>query len=181
MYLKLEDAGSATIEVGCFGFQETFYLQVENTILWGLFEDTQTVIIYASLILMIVISVLLFMMIQRSREEYEEYEEFEELPNLSKPKVAPDVGSFTPVASPFPLKPLPLPPLPLPPLPLPLSPQPIQQPVPQQQPVVKKIETEDEKLGNAINLLGTSDSKQVESKVNNPKFDPIGEEDLDWD
>ena len=44
----------------------------------------------------------------------------------------------------------------------------------------RKIETEDEKLGNAMNLLGTSDSKQVESNANNPKFDPIDEEDLDW-
>ena len=80
LYLKFKESGSTTIDVGCFGLKETFYLQVEDTILGGIFEDSQKLIIYITLIIMIAITVFLVIMIRRP-EEYEDFEEDTYLPN----------------------------------------------------------------------------------------------------
>ena len=175
LYLKFEGSGSTTIEVGCYGFKETFYLQVEETILWGFFEDSQKVIIYSSLLLMLIITILLVIMIQRSRGEYEEYEEE---PLLSViPRIAPNFNTINPVISPLPALPLPLPPLPLP--------QVVQPPLPQavvpQQTVMPKVENKEEKLGNAMNLLGEKKPVVETPKVSEIEPKIIEDDDLSWD
>jgi len=175
LYLKFEGSGSTTIEVGCYGFKETFYLQVEETILWGFFEDSQKVIIYSSLLLMLIITILLVIMIQRSRGEYEEYEEEPLLPVI--PRIAPNFNTINPVIPPLPAVPLPLPPLPLP--------QVVQPPLPQavvpQQTVMPKVENKEEKLGNAMNLLGEKKPVVETPKVSEIEPKIIEDDDLSWD
>jgi len=184
IYLKFKGSGSTTIDVGCYGFKETFYLQVEDTILWGLFEDSQKVIIFSSLILMLIITILLVIMIQRSRSEYDEYEEEPLLPLI--PGINPNFNTNVPVIPPLPVAPLPLP---LPPLPLPMAvqtplPQVVQTPLPQvvvpQQIATPKVETKEEKLGNAMNLLGQNKLKAESEKVVETESKIIEDDDLSW-
>ncbi|MED5485918.1 MAG: hypothetical protein VYE59_04805 [Candidatus Thermoplasmatota archaeon] len=174
LYLKFKGSGSTTIDVGCYGFKETFYLQVEDTILWGIFEDTQTVIIYSSLLLMLIITILLVIMIQRSRREYEEYEES---PQLLVPRINPAFNMPNPVIPQLPVVPLPLPPLPLPRVAQPPLPQAV---VPQQS-EIPKVESNEEKLGNAMNLLGGTKLTVESQKVDEIDSNIIEDDDLSWD
>ncbi|MED5272004.1 MAG: hypothetical protein VX613_03855 [Candidatus Thermoplasmatota archaeon] len=174
LYLKFKGSGSTTIDVGCYGFKETFYLQVEDTILWGIFEDTQTVIIYSSLLLMLIITILLVIMIQRSRREYEEYEES---PQLPVPRINPSFNMPNPVIPQLPVVPLPLPPLPLPRVAQPPLPQVV---VPQQS-EIPKVESNEEKLGNAMNLLGGTKLTVESQKVDEIDSNIIEDDDLSWD
>ncbi|MEE3135032.1 MAG: hypothetical protein VX277_04385 [Candidatus Thermoplasmatota archaeon] len=174
LYLKFKGSGSTTIDVGCYGFKETFYLQVEDTILWGIFEDTQTVIIYSSLLLMLIITILLVIMIQRSRREYEEYEES---PQLPVPRINPAFNMPNPVIPQLPVVPLPLPPLPLPRVAQPPLPQAV---VPQQS-EIPKVESNEEKLGNAMNLLGGTKLTVESQKVDEIDSNIIEDDDLSWD
>ncbi|CAI8233432.1 MAG: Uncharacterised protein [Methanobacteriota archaeon] len=175
LYLKFKGSGSTTIDVGCYGFKETFYLQVEDTILWGIFEDTQKVIIYSSLLLMLIITILLVIMIQRSRREYEEYEENPQLPLI--PRINPSFNMPNPVIPQLPVAPLPLPPLPLPRIAQPPLPQAV---VPQQT-EIPKVESNEEKLGNAMNLLGGTKLTVESQKVDEIDANVIEDDDLSWD
>ncbi len=174
LYLKFKGSGSTTIDVGCYGFKETFYLQVEDTILWGIFEDTQTVIIYSSLLLMLIITILLVIMIQRSRREYEEYEEN---PQLPIPRINPVFNLPNPVIPQLPVVPLPLPPLPVPRVAQPPLPQAV---VPQQT-EIPKVESNEEKLGNAMNLLGGVKLTVEPQKVDEVDSNVLEDDDLSWD
>ena len=174
IYLKFKGSGSTTIDVGCYGFKETFYLQVEDTILWGLFEDSQKVIIFSSLILMLIITILLVIMIQRSRSEYEEYEEEPLLPII--PRINPNFNTNIPLIPPLPVAPLPLPPLPLPQA---VQTPPTQAVVPQQI-ATPKVETKEEKLGNAMNLLGQTKLEAEPEKVVETESKIIEDDDLSW-
>ena len=174
MYLKFEGSGSTTIEVGCYGFKETFYLVVEETILWGFFEDSQKVIISSSLFLMLIITILLVIMIQRSRSEYEEYEEEPLLPII--PRINPNFNTNIPLIPPLPVAPLPLPPLPLPQA---VQTPPTQAVVPQQI-ATPKVETKEEKLGNAMNLLGQTKLEAEPEKVVETESKIIEDDDLSW-
>ncbi len=174
LYLKFKGSGSTTIDVGCYGFKETFYLQVEDTILWGIFEDTQTVIIYSSLLLMLIITILLVIMIQRSRREYEEYEEN---PQLPIPRINPAFNLPNPVIPQLPVVPLPLPPLPVPRVAQPPLPQAV---VPQQT-EIPKVESNEEKLGNAMNLLGGVKLTVEPQKVDEVDSNVLEDDDLSWD
>ena len=198
LYLKFEGSGSTTLEVGCFGFENTFYLQVEETILWGIFEDSQKVIMYSSLFLMLIITILLAIMIQRSRAEYEEYEETALQPVI--PKVAPNINAFIPAIPPLPIVPLPLPPLPIPqvaslpipqvtPTPIPqavppipqVTPTPIPQAVVPQQTETPKVESNKEKLGDAMNLLREQKKSLETPKESETTPNSIEDDDLSWD
>lgn len=174
LYLKFEGSGSTTVEVGCFGFKETFYLQVEDTIFWGIFEDSQKVIIYSSLLLMIIITILLILMIQRSRAEYEDFEELPPLPMM--PKIAPNFNNISPVLPPLPVIHIPLPPLPSPQVQLPL-PQLVVPP----QVVAPKIENKEDSLGNAMDLLVTQKIVAEIPNVSDLESKKIDDDDLSWD
>ena len=175
LYFKFEESGSSTIEVGCYGMIETFYLQVEETILWGIFEDSQKVIIYTSLFLMLIITVLLILMITRSRDEYEEFEDVQPLPLAPISNVMP------------PLPALPLPSIPVPQIPVPQIPVP-QIPVPQtqqnqqtQQLQTQKVESKEVKLDSAMNLLTPTKSIPEELETDKVAFNSLEEDDLNWD
>ena len=122
LYLKFKESGSTTIDVGCFGLKETFYLQVEDTILGGIFEDSQKLIIYITLIIMIAITVFLVIMIRRP-EEYEDFEEDTYLPN---PQIQFSQSSLPQM----PIPQMPIPQIPIPQMPIPQMPIP-QMPIPQ--------------------------------------------------
>ena len=122
LYLKFKESGSTTIDVGCFGLKETFYLQVEDTILGGIFEDSQKLIIYITLIIMIAITVFLVIMIRRP-EEYEDFEEDTYLPN---PQIQFSQSSLPQM----PIPQMPMPQIPIPQMPIPQMPIP-QIPIPQ--------------------------------------------------
>ncbi|MAK05147.1 MAG: hypothetical protein CMA03_04595 [Euryarchaeota archaeon] len=183
LYMKFEGSGSSTIEVGCYGFKETFYLQIEETILWGIFEDTQKVIIYTSLILMIIITVLLVLMITRSKDEYEEYDDVQPLPlvPISTQPIVPIQHAMPPL----PALPLPLPPIPqIPKIPAPQIP--VQTPVQTQQNINPpqlqiQVESSEQKLGNAMNLLTNKESVSEDVETNKAKFEPLSDDDLSWD
>ena len=183
LYMKFEGSGSSTIEVGCYGFKETFYLQIEETILWGIFEDTQKVIIYTSLILMIIITVLLVLMITRSKDEYEEYDDVQPLPlaPISTQPIIPIQHTMPPL----PALPLPLPPMPqIPKIPAPQIP--VQTPVQTQQNINPpqlqiQVESSEQKLGNAMNLLTNKESVSEDVETNKAKFEPLSDDDLSWD
>ena len=74
LYLKFHTSGSNTIDVGCNGQKETFYLQVEDAIFGGVFGDSQKSFTYISLVIMIFIIVLLSLLIIKNRESDEFYE-----------------------------------------------------------------------------------------------------------
>ena len=123
-------------------------------------------------------------MIQRSRSEYDEYEEEPLLPLI--PGINPNFNTNIPVIPPLPVAPLPLP---LPPLPLPMAvqtplPQAVQTPLPQavvpQQITTPKVETKEEKLGNAMNLLGQTKLKAEPEKVVKKESNIIEDDDLSW-
>ena len=183
LYMKFEGSGSSTIEVGCYGFKETFYLQIEETILWGIFEDTQKVIIYTSLILMIIITVLLVLMITRSKDEYEEYDDVQPLPlvPISTQPIVPIQHAMPPL----PALPLPLPPIPqIPKIPAPQIP--VQTQVQTQQNINPpqlqiQVESSEQKLGNAMNLLTNKESVSEDVETNKAKFEPLSDDDLSWD
>ena len=183
LYMKFEGSGSNTIEVGCYGFKETFYLQIEETILWGIFEDTQKVIIYTSLILMIIITVLLVLMITRSKDEYEEYDDVQPLPlvPISTQPIVPIQHAMPPL----PALPLPLPPIPqIPKIPAPQIP--VQTQVQTQQNINPpqlqiQVESSEQKLGNAMNLLTNKESVSEDVETNKAKFEPLSDDDLSWD
>ena len=183
LYMKFEGSGSSTIEVGCYGFKETFYLQIEETILWGIFEDTQKVIIYTSLILMIIITVLLVLMITRSKDEYEEYDDVQPLPlvPISTQPIVPIQHAMPPL----PALPLPLPPIPqIPKIPAPQIP--LQTQVQTQQNINPtklqiQVESSEQKLGNAMNLLTNKESVSEDVETNKAKFEPLSDDDLSWD
>ena len=187
LYLKFEGSGSTTVEVGCFGFKETFYLQVEDTIFWGIFEDSQKVITYFSLLLMIIITILLILMIQRSRGEYADFEELPPLPMISG--TVPNFNNMNPVIPPLPVIQIPLPSLPSPPqLPIqqpvvvPTQVQlPIQQPVIPPQLIVSEIEKDDSLL-DSIDLLVAQKTVAESPPVLDLKSKTIDDyDDLSWD
>lgn len=65
LYLDLDTAGAASMTVGCLGLQDTFYFEVESVILGGMFGDFQQTVMYASVMLMVGITVMLVLLILR--------------------------------------------------------------------------------------------------------------------
>jgi len=201
LYFKFEGSGSSTIEVGCYGLIETFYLQVEETIFWGIFEDTQNVIIYTSLFLMLIITILLILVIIRSKSEYEEYEEVQKSPNNQTIGLIPSLPTLPlpmPLHSQLPV--IPVPQVPVPQVPIPHVSVP-QVPIPHvsvpqvtttqaqeqiqpsqntqlQQP---KVETKEVKLDNAMNLLGSETASIEVNEENKMTINSGIDDDLNWD
>ena len=114
-------------------------------------------------------------MIQRSRGEYEEYEENPQLPLI--PRINPAFNMPNPLIPQLPVAPLPLPPLPLPRIAQPPLPQAV---VPQHT-EIPKVESNEEKLGNAMNLLGGTKLTVESQKVDEIDANVIEDDDLSWD